>query len=396
MNDRPLKVLTLATDYLPNIGGISNHIHYLNLHLTSLGVQPRVLHLIEHSDKDGWEEHDNGYPVHRYHIRDSLSDWRKLKYRRVFRRILQDRFSDVDILHTHELLTTEYLVDTNRYPWVWTNHTSQFPKLLELPGLTGRFKRGVERRILRKSDLVICVSQQRFDQTRSWFGAGHPVRIIPNGISTERFSTVSAKKVAALRQDLGIGPEDKVILIPARWAKVKGIDLAVNAMQSTEWEQAGRVVWLFVGSGLGDTGYREEVYRLLGNSSLHKLVETAPYDDMPLYYDLADIVLVPSRYESFSIVVLEAMAAQRPVVAPRIGGPAELIRDGETGLLYETENVEEMVSRLKRAVSGLSDGTMSEMAGRAFAEAAGRYDWRVVAAAVRAGYEDVLDARTDR
>ena len=63
MSDRPLKVLTLATDYLPNIGGISNHIHYLNRNLVSLGIAPEVLHVVERSDREHWEQTDDGYPV---------------------------------------------------------------------------------------------------------------------------------------------------------------------------------------------------------------------------------------------------------------------------------------------------------------------------------------------
>ena len=93
------------------------------------------------------------------------------------------------------------------------------------------------------------------------------------------------------------------------------------------------------------------------------------------YYASADIVVMPSHYESFGMVALEAMACGTPVIASDVGGLAQLVRDGETGFLVPDRNPEAMAERLRCV---LSDGKLRLQLGRRAADQAKDYGWDLI------------------
>ena len=116
-----------------------------------------------------------------------------------------------------------------------------------------------------------------------------------------------------------------------------------------------------------------------------------PHAQLPLYYNAADVCVVPSFYESFGLVAVESMACGTPVVASRVGGLASTILDGETGYLIPWRCPEPFAERLELL---LDNDELRASFGRAAREAVERFRWANVADAVSALYDELVAVAT--
>jgi D-inositol-3-phosphate glycosyltransferase len=112
------------------------------------------------------------------------------------------------------------------------------------------------------------------------------------------------------------------------------------------------------------------------------------HERLPLFYSAADVCVVPSFYESFGLVALEAMACGTPVVASRVGGLAGTVRDGETGYLIPWRCPEPFAERLELL---LDNEELRRAMGHSAREAVERYRWGNVAEAVVAIYRELIE-----
>jgi D-inositol-3-phosphate glycosyltransferase len=137
---------------------------------------------------------------------------------------------------------------------------------------------------------------------------------------------------------------------------------------------------------------REQAERL-GIDHHISFVGAVEHDELPLYYNAADVCVVPSYYESFGLVAVEAMACGTPVVASRVGGLASTISDGRTGYLIPWRCPEPFAERLELL---LDNDELRASFGRAAREAVERYRWVHVADAVAALYDTLLNLAGER
>jgi len=168
-------------------------------------------------------------------------------------------------------------------------------------------------------DAIIVPSQSMAQRTELEGFDRNKIRVIPNGIDLDRFKGIQPMKLDGEPSILWVGyPE---------WDK--GVDIVVGSMKILlETIPSARLH--FVGP------YRPEFIDDIKREKLEDVIRvhgSIPPLEMPGYYAGADICVNPSRWESFSLVVLEAMATGRPVVASRVGGMKEVINDGVNGLL---------------------------------------------------------------
>ena len=160
--------------------------------------------------------------------------------------------------------------------------------------------------------------------------AADRVEVIHNGIPLERFEdrpTTSGR--AAIRAEIGLEPEDLVLIQVARLDYLKDHATAIRTIErvARRWSRARLVL---VGDG-PERGAIEDLVRqreMEGNVRL-----LGQRDDVPRLLAASDIVLLTSISEGIPLTLIEAMAAGRPVVATRVGGVAEVVADGQTGLL---------------------------------------------------------------
>lgn len=186
-------------------------------------------------------------------------------------------------------------------------------------------------------------------------GGNVPVHVIPNGFDTSRFDPLPESQVLAARDELraGAAPVAAVFGRIARW---KGQDVLLRAAETVP----GLKVWV-VGEAFftgDDHRYADELNALASSPALAGRVEfLGQRDDIPRLMQAADIVVHTSvAPEPFGRVVVEGMLSGRPVIASRAGGPAEMIRDGETGWLYSPGDAGELASALRHILAAPDRG----------------------------------------
>jgi D-inositol-3-phosphate glycosyltransferase len=133
--------------------------------------------------------------------------------------------------------------------------------------------------------------------------------------------------------------------------------------------------------------------RELGVADEVRFLGARPQEQLPLLYGAADIVTMPSHYESFGMVALESMACGRPVVATAAGGPALIVEDGVSGLLTPPGDAPALADHLERLL--VDDALRAEMGAAARRQAA-RYGWPAITCSVMRVYRETLERATLR
>jgi D-inositol-3-phosphate glycosyltransferase len=300
----------------------------------------------------------------------------------------------VDVLHAHYWLSGlvgHRLKHRLGIPLVTTFHT-----LARVKGRGGdpesSERERAELEVIGCSD-AICVScdEERRD-FRALYGASPGTLVVAApGVHRAFFSPGDRRgardAIAAAHPGLALG-DAPVLTVVGRLQPLKGVDVAVRALAALRDTRARLLV---VGGASGPEGELES-RRLRALASTLGVAETVtwvapqPHHLLSTYYRAADVVLVPSRSESFGLVALEAAACGIPVVASDVGGLRSVVRDGVTGLLVPSRDHEAFA----RAVRGLlADPPRAIAMGTCAAERASAYSWRATARAVREAYDRV-------
>ncbi len=173
--------------------------------------------------------------------------------------------------------------------------------------------------------LVALTDSERQEHLRERVGRPEQWRVIPSGIEVERYRVPSPLR----RTDLGLPEEAFLVGCVARLVEVKGVDDAIEATaRMVRLDQRVRLV--LVGDGPLRARLEEQAARCGIGDRVHFL---GVRRDVPHLLPLFDVLVLPSRNEGMGRVLLEAAAAGVPVVATRVGGAQDVVREGETGLL---------------------------------------------------------------
>ena len=222
-----------------------------------------------------------------------------------------------------------------------------------------------------------------------------PVRVIHDAVDAAGFRDARSRRDAA-RRDFGLGDEDVVLAVVAQLTPWKGQDDAVRILASLRRTHqrvrlliAGSAKFAAAGASFDNPSFERDLHALASELGVSGEVRfLGERQDVPHVMAASDILLVPSWREAFGRVVVEGMAAGLPVVATSAGGPAELVRDGEDGLVLPPRR-----PRLwAEAIGALLDdpGRLREMGDSGRARAAGELDADRLAAEVVGVYEEVL------
>ncbi len=230
-----------------------------------------------------------------------------------------------------------------------------------------------ERLVAQGADRIICASEGERRILIDHYGVS-PARAVqvPCGVDTDHFRPMSR---AGVRRRLGLPQNEPVLLY-----------ILLRAAAQTE----GRFRLLVVGGDGKDAGRKEELRRLaeeLGIAVNVIFQDAVSHDRLPLYYNAADVCVVPSYYESFGLVALEAMACGVPVVASRVGGLRETVQDGRTGYLVPWRCPEPFAERLELL---LENEPLRRSLGRMARTAVERFRWTEVATQVEDIYHELV------
>jgi len=275
-------------------------------------------------------------------------------------------------------------------PLVSTFHTLARVKA-EGGDLEPDWRERAEAEVIGCSD-AICVScPEEERQFRRLYGDPHGViETVPPAVEHAFFAPGNR---GGARRAVGLPADRPIVLYVGRIQPLKGPDLAVRALAAMPRNDAMLVI---VGGASGSDGLAEEVATRalaaeLGVADRVVFVEPKPHHLLSSYYRAADVVIVPSRSESFGLVALEAAACGIPVVASAVGGLLNVVHDGVTGVLVEGRQPE----RFARALSQVIDDPLGAAAmGAAAAVRARHFTWSLTAARLRRLYADLVEQRT--
>ena len=194
---------------------------------------------------------------------------------------------------------------------------------------------------------------------------------------------------------VGLKPEDRMVLFVGRIEPLKGVDTLIQAMSCVQMKEE-RPVHLAVIGGDPAASPQEmsaEMARLQKLCDDLSVGQTVVFlgkrdqDKLPYYYSAAELLVMPSHYESFGMVALEAMACGTPVIASEVGGLAYLVRDGETGFTIPDQEPEALCEKISWLLR--DDELHATMSQRAV-EYAQDYAWEKITKQIVEVYKTLL------
>ena len=252
-----------------------------------------------------------------------------------------------------------------------------------------------EMQILQSADRVIAATPAEQAQLRWLYRATRrQIMVIPPGVNAGRFQESMSARDA--RESLGLPPEGHMLLFVGRIEPLKAVDTileALHVLRDREPDMLQRLHFMIVGGDPNRSDDRE-MNRLqsmsveLGIDRLVSFVGAKEQSELPRYYAAATAVIMPSDYESFGMVALEAMSSGTPVIASQVGGLQFLVRDQETGFHIPAR---EPISLADCIIQLLSDPGKAASMGVTASRIAKTYDWSEIARRLRRAFDEVAD-----
>ncbi len=254
----------------------------------------------------------------------------------------------------------------------------------------------VETEIMARADWLVAATPLERAQMAWLYGADTTkIKVIPCGVDLNLFKPIPSTEA---RAKLRLPQDHQMVLFVGRIEPLKGIDTLLQAMALVvhhfpNWQE--RVcVSIIGGNPSGDsTVVNEEMKRLkglrteLGIGDLVVFLGAQDQDTLNVYYSAAEVVVMPSHYESFGMVALEAMACGAPVIASKVGGLAFTVQDGLTGFHVPDRNPKALAAKISLV---LCDTALRWQLGQQAMRWAQRYAWSAVANQVVALYDRAI------
>jgi glycogen synthase len=393
-----MRMLTFSWEYPPVIeGGLARHVRKLSEQLVASGVEVHVVTRGGGALAPVEERH--GVVVHRVteppFPRDDIQAfvrWVAAMNRdlgRLGERLLETH--EFDLVHSHDWLVAKAASRIARgsgRPWVVTVHATEYGRH---QGWVQKYPQSyihaAERDMVRRAEHVITCSRYMRSHVATVFDVA-PDRItaMQNGIDVDDLVPV-ADDLEALRAAYA-EPEEQLVLLVGRLVYEKGFHLALDALAPVI-RRRGNVRFVVAGTGTAEAELRRQARRLglqrkgvflgwVGDDMLHSL------------YRISDLCIVPSIYEPFGIVALEAMASGCLCVVADTGGLREVVPgDGTVGLRFPSRDTAALREIVERVLS--DDALRTQLVAEA-REHVLRFDWVQVARETVRVYERALAA----
>jgi glycogen synthase len=407
-----MRVLMLSWEYPPLVyGGLSRHVHGLSESLAEGGHE--VVVVTQHTDDTPPDAMVNGVRVIRVPqdpplvpIDDLLAWTMALDHALTRAAVAVGSTWRPDVVHGHDWLvahTGATLKEAWSIPLVATVHATEAGRHQGwLPGPLNQAINSLEWWLTYQARRVITCSQaMRWEVTRLFELPAGKVDVIPNGVDTARWRSpddaVRAARArwaggpAAAGESSGAaggrpGADGPLLLFSGRLEYEKGVHTVLDAMRPLRRRHPGlRLV--IAGRGSQEDALRAQARRLrLGRSV--RFAGWLDDDDLSAMAAAADLALVPSLYEPFGLVALEAAAAGTPVVATDRGGLGEVVRGSRLGLTVPGSDPTALADAV---TSLLADQVLARRIGReARVTVESTYSWPVVARATAAAYRRAI------
>ena len=298
----------------------------------------------------------------------------------------------VDIIHAHltnsvnEFIIPRYTKRKNT-PLIVTYHGDPEKNMGGIIYKTGVcfYAKYILEKVLSRADVIISPSGYYIDESRFLGKYRDKTVVIPNGINIDDFDILYPKEEC--RKKLGLPFDENIILFVGTLSLYKGPDVLLKAMPKVI-KNIPNAKLVFVGSGPMRKGLEIRL-RKLGVERHVKFAGFVEEGLKPLYYKAADVFCLPSTMntESFGIVNLEAMACGVPIVASKIGGVPDVVKDGENGLLVPSSDSEALADAI---VYLLENQDVREKMGKNGRRKVEDYSWERIAEETEKIYEGLI------
>lgn len=377
----PVKILMVSWEYPPVvIGGLGRHVHHLSTALAAAGHDVVVLSRrpsgTDPSSHPSSDEVAEGVRViaaahdpHEFTFGSDMMAWTLAMGHSMIRAGLSLDFTP-DVVHAHDWLVAHPAIALAQFydvPMVSTIHATEAGRHSGwVTGALSRQVHAVESWLVRESDSLITCSVSMADEITELFGPGlAEITVIRNGIDAARWPFAARRPRT--------GPAELLYL--GRLEYEKGVHDVIAALP--------RIRRTHPGTTLTIAGDGTQQDWLVGQARKHKVLKVTRFvghlDHAELLAVLhrADAAVLPSHYEPFGLVALEAAAAGTPLVTSNIGGLGEAVIDGQTGVSCPPRDVAALASAVRTV---LDDPDAAQRRARAARERlTSDFDWQAVA-----------------
>jgi glycogen(starch) synthase len=387
-----MRVLILSWEYPPLIeGGLARHVRKLSENLAALGVDVHVL--TRGREESPSEELSEGVTLHR--VREPRRPAELGEFITWVEHMNTDMLAagvelgdrlDYDVVHGHDWLVAvagDHLAKRFRAPLAITVHAPEYGRH---QGWVDKHPQshihGVENWMANRAEQVITCSAYMRDQVSDIFAIEEEcIAVIPNGIDPADLHAAPDDEIKALRARFA-APHEKLVLLVGRLVYEKGFQIALEAMPRVI-QEVGNVRFLVAGAGTHEQELRSQA-RQLGLDAHGTFLGWIGDDVLHSLYRIADLTVVPSIYEPFGLVALEAMACGSPCLVADTGGLREVVPHEEVGLRFRSRDPRSLARVAARVL------TDDELGRRIVTEAhehVRRFDWADVAERTLEVYE---------
>lgn len=386
-----LSVLMLSWEYPPRvIGGISPHIYFLSKHLAKQDVKVYVVTC----DFPGAPSHEviDGVEVYRIdsykNPSPDFATWvylMNMNMQKETAALMKKISSKIDVIHAHDWLVADAGIGLKhifRKPLLVTMHSTEMGRRNGLNTTAEKMIHETEAWLTYEAWKVICCSDYMINHVKYVFGLPNDKMVmVPNGVNPQNYDV---DMPSDFRGKFAL-PEEKIVLYVGRLVYEKGIHVFINAVPKILSQVNAK--FIIVGSGY----MKEQLLNIVRSMGLeHKVLFEGFMDEATLFrlQKCADVSVVPSLFEPFGIVALEAMAAKSPVVASDTGGLSEIIEHDVTGVKVYSNNPDSLAWGITKVLK--DEGYAKYLRDNAYRRVLEKYDWAKIAQDTKRIYEGVL------
>lgn len=263
----------------------------------------------------------------------------------------------------------------------------------------GEYRIEGEKEVMQQANRIVASTSTEKNQLEKLYGVpGDKIEIIPPGVDLSRFYPIPPDEA---KEYVGIAPNERMILFVGRIEPLKGLDTLLRALAILARSKAldrDCLCLAVIGGEIDEDGtskngeldYLMKLRKKFGLLDLVTFLGTKDQDALPYYYSAAEMVIMPSHYESFGMVALESMACGTPVIASHVGGLVHLVEDGVTGYHVPVDDPGVLSERI---LSLLEDKALRYRMGHDAFALAKKYGWEIIKSRMIDLYRQMIEAQ---
>jgi len=375
-----------------SFGGMERYVYFLSKYLVKNGCEVEIITSLTRkipfrSKKIGAEKITFLSPYVNKLYTNPIRYW---LFTKSISRYLKSK--DFDVLHAYGITAYHYLKEIeNRKPTVVQPFGNEEFKAREKENLIKRiyldfFIRKPKIYCLQHSDAIASEGDLQSQEIMEIFDVPkEKIFILPDGVEFEFIQKcISNSKLS--KEELSINDADLVLINVNRLASNKGVNYLIDALYLLNKQNKLNVKLILIGTGPEEQKINEQIRKLqLEDKVVH--FKNIPDEKMFQLYTLADISITPTLYEGLPLVILEAMACGKPIIASNVSEVPQVVKHGENGFLVPPRDPKAIAN----AVLEIYDKNLFRRMGKKSKEIAKNYDWNIIAKKAIGKYEELIE-----